>query len=224
MARLLRAVRREALEHEEHKGWQRTAPDNPMVDEAFRLQAQARDALLRFRDEKPFGLVGDAFTEALKTLYRTLAHVYDMPEPQVWHDGEWTGDSGTSEYVPGQHAIILRGGKSILTALHEFAHARGYGEHGAVWWSVNAFKTTWPASYDKLAVKFARPRSGPSHYLCGRALPVEGVEPATFDYRESPEPGVRKVELNDPAPPTEPTPPLDDVSHVTERAKRLDLR
>lgn len=147
----LTAARQKAERHERRKGWSRDYPDNPMVDyDGFRLKRSVARALDEFKAARPFRLEGDEFVALVSALYGELATAYDIPEPTVTHAGPWEGDSGSSTYSPVEHHVTLRGRRSVLTALHEFAHARGYGETGAVWWSVNAFRLTFPRSFAKL--------------------------------------------------------------------------
>lgn len=121
-----------------------------MVDEQFKLKGSVKTALLEFKRKHPFRLEGDVFEEAVRELYWQLAEAYGMLPPLVRHEGPWDGCSGSSCYMPGDHTIVLRGHPSVITALHEFTHARGYGEEGAVWWSVNVFRLMFPRSYQRL--------------------------------------------------------------------------
>ena len=170
----LTQLRERATRHERRKQWSRGYPSHPMIDWDFKLKRSVRAALDTFKRARPFRVqTGNGFVQLVGTLYRDLAVAYDMPVPTVNHRGPWRGDSGASSYTGGNHHITLRGKRSVLTALHEFAHARGYGETGAVWWSVNAFRLTWPKSFAKL-----RPRAG-SHFLTsGETRTVEAAETA----------------------------------------------
>jgi hypothetical protein len=46
--------------------------------------------------------------------------------------------------------LIVMNDLSVVTYLHEFAHALGKGEKGAVSWSVNLFRRIFPKSWAKL--------------------------------------------------------------------------
>jgi hypothetical protein len=59
----------------------------------------------------------------------------------------WGRDSGDSHYRPGRDLIVLKGRLSVVTYLHEFAHALGRDERGAVRWSVALFRECFPRSY-----------------------------------------------------------------------------
>ena len=146
----LEASRASCLAHEEQMGWPREYPDNPMVDEDFKMRLPLKRAVRRFRSLKPYRVSPEEFLVLVDVFYGDLADIYNIPHPEVVHEGEWEGSSGGSSYNSGTHTVTLRGKKSLITTLHEFAHARGYGETGAVWWSVNLFKTLWPKSFDQL--------------------------------------------------------------------------
>jgi hypothetical protein len=57
------------------------------------------------------------------------------------------GPSGDSGYSPALHRIALRGKLSVVTFLHEFGHARGFGERQACRWSLNLFRRCFPRSF-----------------------------------------------------------------------------
>ena len=56
-------------------------------------------------------------------------------------------DSGSSHYRPAADSITLCGRLSVVTYLHEFAHALGRDEQGAVRWSVSLFRIGFPRSF-----------------------------------------------------------------------------
>src|SRR5204863_9906705 len=61
-----------------------------------------------------------------RRLNRDLAAAYGVPEPRLAFRGVEAGaDSGGSSYRPAAHTITLAGRLSVVTYLHEFAHARG---------------------------------------------------------------------------------------------------
>lgn len=150
MNRIAKAHER-ARRHEARKGWGRSYPASPMVEEGFKLGADARAALRAFRRVRPFRLSNEGWLEAARALVAALAAAHGFPAPVLDHEGPWEGDSGASCYAACEHRITMRGRPSVLTLLHEYTHARGYGEQGAVWWSVNAFKIVWPGAFARLA-------------------------------------------------------------------------
>jgi hypothetical protein len=60
------------------------------------------------------------------------------------------GSSGSSYYSPGEHRITLTGKLSVVTFLHEFAHALGMDEQDACRWSINLFRRCFPKQYSRL--------------------------------------------------------------------------
>jgi hypothetical protein len=50
-------------------------------------------------------------------------------------------------HTPILDLIALVGKLSVVTYLHELAHARGYDERQAVKWSVNLFRKVFPRSF-----------------------------------------------------------------------------
>ena len=164
----LREMRERAARHETRRGWSTDYPNHPMVDFTFRLKSSVRSALEAFSDAKPYRLQrryrrtrdASALMNAIRQLYRDLSEAYDIPCPTVVHDGPWEGPSTGSSYVIREHTVVLTGQLSIITTLHEYAHARGYGETAAVWWSVNAFRLVYPHSFAKLG-----PMAGSPHAL-----------------------------------------------------------
>jgi len=78
---------------------------------------------------------------ALHNLLDRLAVVYNRPV------GFSIGDYDHYNRALG---IVVLVNPSIITALHEFAHHLGMGEHGACRWSVWLFKKVFPGSFAKL--------------------------------------------------------------------------
>ncbi|GMT43050.1 MAG: hypothetical protein IEMM0002_1461 [bacterium] len=89
---------------------------------------------------------------ASKRLIEILSIIYRIPVPDV-RLGKVSGEpasSGSSCYIPANHTIVLSGKLSVITLLHEFAHARGRNEREAVRFSVNLFKKVYPKQFNKL--------------------------------------------------------------------------
>jgi hypothetical protein len=149
-AERLRRARRRATRLERERGWSRNYPDHPCVDTEFSLRLRAARAMARFARRRPFRLEGDAFLDAAQRLVRGLARAYNIPTPDLQHIGPWEGSSDESGYNRAHHCITLSGQPSVLTLLHEFAHACGWGETGAAWWSVNTFRLAFPRSFAAL--------------------------------------------------------------------------
>ena len=58
--------------------------------------------------------------------------------------------SGSSYYDSHRKVIVLCGSLSLITYLHEFAHARGWDEIKAVRWSLSLFKRCFPKMFAAL--------------------------------------------------------------------------
>jgi len=102
-------------------------------------------ALRAFRRAKAWrGTVGQR-TQRFAELHRELCRIYRRSTALYFEPGP--GDSGSSCYVPVRDQIILRGRLSVVTYLHEFAHALGKDERGACAWSINLFRRIFPRSY-----------------------------------------------------------------------------
>lgn len=137
-----------AFRHEDRNGWSRDYPKDSVLDDEFSLSGPVSAALKEFKSKHPYTSTNKEFLDAVQVLYTKLSAHYRIPTPAVRHIGKWDGPSASSYYMP--HSITLAGHRSIITALHEYAHARGYGETAAVWWSTNAFKLIWPGDFKNL--------------------------------------------------------------------------
>jgi hypothetical protein len=84
-------------------------------------------------------------------------------------DGSFSGASSCRQPQSSEPAVItMRGRLSVVTYLHEFAHALGHGERGACRWSLNLFRRVFPAQFARLGT-------------CGHTLRSCSVGPATTD-------------------------------------------
>jgi hypothetical protein len=81
-------------------------------------------------------------------LNRALAAAYGIESPALsFSVTDPAGGRGNGCYSRWIHAIFLFGKLSVVTYLHEFAHARGMDERQAVRWSVNLFRRCFPRSF-----------------------------------------------------------------------------
>jgi hypothetical protein len=135
---------------EQRHGFSRTYPRHPMIDMKFKLKKREVRVFNRFREAHPFRMSPDRREYASRWLVKELSKCYGMPIPDVAWEGDGMGDSGSSSYSRADHSITLRGHWSYITLLHEFAHSLGFGEEGAVWYSVNAFRRSYPSSFWRL--------------------------------------------------------------------------
>lgn len=106
-------------------------------------------AVKAFARAKPWRGDFDERCGKLRALNARLARIYRMPRPKLRIYGcsgiIGQGDRNGS-YEPGLHRITLYG-LSVVTYLHEFAHALGKDERQACVWSINLFRRVFPRSY-----------------------------------------------------------------------------
>ncbi len=85
---------------------------------------------------------------AMRDLVAELAGVYKIEPP-----GVKTASLGGRKGMY-QNGVIYLEKLSIITLLHEFAHAAfGHSEYKAVEWSVNLFRKVFPKQFEKLEPK-----------------------------------------------------------------------
>jgi hypothetical protein len=141
----------------------REYPETPLLDPNKKFKKGVVAELKNWnREFKPFR--DKEYSEANKTrlldasriLLNRLSGAYGIRTPELKFENmtaqSWNeaSSSGSSFYEPGTHSITLQGKFSLITLLHEFGHARGFGEHGAVSFSTNLFSRVFPVSTGKL--------------------------------------------------------------------------
>jgi hypothetical protein len=120
-----------------------------VLDEEMKFRPEALAAVRAFARSKPWrGTLVERWRKFL-TVNRDLAAAYGIEPPTLILRGNGTGDSGASFYLQQGHVIVMRGRLSVVTFLHEFAHALGKGERGACRWSLNLFRRYFPRSFDQ---------------------------------------------------------------------------
>jgi hypothetical protein len=114
-----------------------------LVD-GMKFKPDALRAIKRFRRSKAWRGTIEERLEKFRTLNRELAAAYGIREPVFrFSAAPWSN----GYYDPAEHAIGLIGSLSVVTFLHEFGHARGFGERGACRFSINLFRRLFPRSY-----------------------------------------------------------------------------
>ncbi len=167
-------INADAYTHERHDGWGRRYPGSPMIDESFALSDGEWEALVAFRDKKPFKASKQDYINIVQELFVELAKVQGCKPPAVLHTGIWKTGRDTSFYTP--HAVVLTGPKSVITVLHEYTHSLGYGEVVAVRWSTNAFRLLYPKAFKKLV-----PHEDHPHLMVRAQEPVAEEQVAEID-------------------------------------------
>jgi hypothetical protein len=121
-----------------------------VLDDSARFKPAALRALREFRRSRPWRGSVEEREEKFRTLNHALAGAYGIREPELVVEALDGTTSGRSHYTPALHRIVLSGKLSVVTYLHEFAHARGMGERGAARWSINLFRRIFPGEYGRL--------------------------------------------------------------------------
>jgi len=130
-------------------------PSNPMIT-PMRFKRATLDTMIAFKRARPWrGTLAERkvkFTE----LYENLNEIYidrlNGNKPVRLEFGRLNDNtmSGMSCYNTRTHTVTLKGRLSVVTALHEFKHAMGADEHGAVKWSVNLYRITFPRLFENM--------------------------------------------------------------------------
>ena len=134
-----------------------------IIDDDMKFNPRALAAVRRLAQAKPWR--GDLTRRwrLFLELNRQLAAAYGYEPPLLILKGDDRGDSTGSYYLPSRHQIVLTA-LSVITFLHEAAHARGLGERKACRWSLNIFKRVFKRSWARLSFEghVVRARSRPS--------------------------------------------------------------
>jgi hypothetical protein len=121
-----------------------------ILDDRRTFKPAALRAVRRFARSKPWRGTTEERKAKFRRLNRELARAYGIARPRlVFCRVEDDPEVGNGSYQPLAHTITLSGKLSVVTYLHEFGHARGYGERGACRFSVNLFRRVFPRSYSR---------------------------------------------------------------------------
>lgn len=121
-----------------------------VIDDGIEFRPRALRAVREFAEAGPWRGSLDERREKFRRLNKSLAEVYGIVEPSLRFGLIDGSCSGGSHYMPALHQITLVGKLSVVTYLHEFAHARGMGERGACRWSINLFRRVFPRQFARL--------------------------------------------------------------------------
>jgi hypothetical protein len=134
------------------RGYPRTAAECLRDGMKFRRGVVA--AVKAFRRVGPWRGALEGRKRKFRRLNDALARAYGMPAPELRFeriDGSFSGASSCRRRGDGRPAVItMRGKLSVVTFLHEFAHALGRDERGACRWSINLFRRVFPEQYTRL--------------------------------------------------------------------------
>ena len=103
-----------------------------------------------FSAAKPWSGSTQSRKRKFSDVTRMMATACQIDEPTLTFGSLDEGSSGSSFYSPGEHRITLTGKLSVVTFLHEFAHAMQMDEKDACKWSINLFRRCFPKQYSRL--------------------------------------------------------------------------
>lgn len=116
----------------------------------MKFRRETLEAVNRFREMRPWHGSMQERKRKFTWLNSMLAKAYGIPEPDLRFGTLDGTHSGNSRYLSNRHRILLVGKLSVVTFLHEFAHARGMDEKEACRWSINLFRTAFPLNFSTL--------------------------------------------------------------------------
>lgn len=110
------------------------------------FRASTLEAVRRFAASKPWQGSLVERKAKFQVLHDELCRIYKKRTTLTYGllDGAC---SGASHFIPALDQIVLVGKLSVVTYMHEFAHALGRDERGAVRWSVSLFRRCFPRSF-----------------------------------------------------------------------------
>ena len=121
-----------------------------VLDDQISFPSDLLHAVQRFADSKPWKGSSKSRQEKFRQLNRSMAAACRITLPKLVFGRLDGGNAGGSRYTPRIHRIIIVGKLSVVTFLHEFAHALGYGEREACRWSINLFRKCFARQYSRL--------------------------------------------------------------------------
>lgn len=121
-----------------------------VLEDRVTFNHKALKAVRRFAASRPWNGSLLARTAKFRQFNYELSIAYRMHKPELILERLDGTRSGNSYYIPSCHRIVLTGKLSVVTFLHEFAHARGMDERRACRWSINLFRKVFPRQYARL--------------------------------------------------------------------------
>ena len=119
-----------------------------ILEPQLKFRDETIEAASRFKHTGPWSGTMDERMSKFRHFHTALCQIYS--KQTKLHFGLIDGGcSGSSYYRPIDDVIVLRGKLSVVTYLHEFAHAMGRDERGAVRWSICLFKQVFPEEFSR---------------------------------------------------------------------------
>lgn len=103
-------------------------------------------SVMLFKRDCPYASGDENRWDGLCKLTSLLNNIYGITPSLAWVNSE-DSHSFNSYYNKTDDVIVMVGRLSIITFLHEYAHARGMDEKQANAWSMGLFKRVYPQSY-----------------------------------------------------------------------------
>ena len=133
-------------------------PSTPIHSDAAEYPPEVIKALEDFKARHKYGrATWEERAAGMNDLLKVLNYAYKTNVTARYVDNR-QANSFQSYFTPHTNEIVIIGKLSIITFLHEFAHALDWkntrgsgGEHFAVYFSVSLFKKVYPRAYEKLA-------------------------------------------------------------------------
>lgn len=119
-----------------------------VLDDNMKFRPGVLAAVYCFKRSKPYRGTLDERKLKFEAFHRELCGIFGRQTLLTFGviDGSFSGDSS---YCRGTDTIALRGKLSVVTYLHEFAHALGRDERGACRWSINLFWRVFPRLFNR---------------------------------------------------------------------------
>ena len=121
-----------------------------VLDDDIQYPPAVTDAVKGFAETNPWKGSQNSRRKKFQQVNRDLARACSIEEPTLNFGLLDGSSSGSSFYSPSDHRIVLTGKLSVVTFLHEFAHALGHDERKACRWSINLFRKCFPRQYSRL--------------------------------------------------------------------------
>lgn len=121
-----------------------------VLDDALVFSDELLRVVAKFASSRPWRGSRPVRQSKFFHLNHDLARACRIREPTLEFEALGEGDSVMSFYSGREHKILMVGKLSVVTYLHEFAHAWGYNEREACRWSINLFRKCFPREYSKL--------------------------------------------------------------------------
>ena len=121
-----------------------------ILDDQMTFSNDLVQVVEEFAESKPWQGSTKSRQEKFRLLNRSMAEACRIEPPKLIFgkiDGRSTGGS---RYTPRVHRIVIVGKLSVVTFLHEFAHALGHDERKACRWSINLFRKRFARQYSLL--------------------------------------------------------------------------